>query len=240
MSLSIARYGVFPFANNYTNEFLEINFSKQSELCFYERLNKIKGENFSTYISKVPENIIIQPSEPLNSVVNSNLLFLELNPPLTLFPKYTQDVVLDFPISLSIFVSIDGSYHLLDFINFAKTKLALYGDPHKGLIGRYWKSNYLIDNQTTEFFKTGKLNISISNTSDSLVKVQKILLDFANILIFYKEQEVVASAKMSISSSIFAETEFVRPRLPNDFTQTIDLIPSKKLFGNKFTMEFGI
>lgn len=236
----VESYGKYPLFNSYENEFFTITIQKFNDFLVYERINKNSKDKYSTKLGQQPSEIIFQPSEPLFPTVNTTFLLLHFEEPLTLLPDTSVDVWVTLPIATSVIITQNGKYNLLDIIHFAPVKFALYGDAHKGKICRYWRTSIALNKINPDYFLNCMLNLNISNSTSAIIKLTKLVLDFAFLEILYKDQYCFSSAKARILGENIAETEFTTPTSSEGFSKNFDLLPVRKFSSPKFLMEFGI
>ncbi|MCX7879837.1 MAG: DUF432 domain-containing protein [Ignavibacteria bacterium] len=234
-------YGSFPFLEKYFSGKFQIEFTKESNFYIYKRNLLPESERKFTLPVLNYTNLLIQPTEPLISDFSTTYLLLLFNNPLVLFPDSEIQCFCDFPISLSFFLQNDRRLVThIDMLNLSKTKLALYGDSHKGIVCRLWKTEISTEPVSQTLFETGCLELSVVNTSSVRAILTKSVFDFSFIQIFFKGNECKAKARIRVISDQFAETEFLTPSDISETTQSIDLIPTKILSKSKFLMEFGL
>ncbi|MCX7908544.1 MAG: DUF432 domain-containing protein [Ignavibacteria bacterium] len=239
MATLIDKYGTFPFDWKFFNELFSFGFKQGlNSLIYFKEISNLVQSSFLS-VNEI-ESITIQPSEPLVSDLPKTLLFLELKEPISLLPESGLFGYFEFPISISLVIHTNKKSIPLDLFNFSSIKFALYGNPHNGNVCRFWKTNFYHNHFTPSLFKTGLLEIEIQNTSNSLLKLNKLILDFSYIQIFYNETIAKARAKVKIQSESYCETEFITPTLTQGFQQSLDLIPTKILSSSKFIMLNGI
>lgn len=239
--VSIESYGLFPFSDSYGR--LSFNFKFEDFDTYYlYRRNTSTSEKVEFILPKKEiSNILIQPSEPFLKDLNSTFLMFKFLEPISLLPETKLSGFVDFPLNLSIFfISTENDYEHIDNFSIAPTKLALYGNPHNGIICRYWETSFKFSKPYEKPFETGVLELTLTNPTSSKVIVSKVVLNFSFIEIFYHNLSCISAASVKILSDKLAETEFNKPYVPAEFQKSIDLIPTKILSSSKFLMEFGL
>lgn len=236
----IERYGQYPVLDSYESEFFSITIQKFKNVLFFERVAEAPKEKYSAKLGMEPSEIIFQPSEPLFRDVDTTLILLHFEEPLTILPNSSVELFTTIPIAISIIFSENGKIVPLDLLHLAPVKFTLYGNAHKGKICRYWKTNFFFNPVEADFLRTCALNLNISNSFAGIVKLTKLVFDFAYLEIIYSGCYCFSNAKVKILSENIAETEFSPPAYIEGFTQSYDLLPTKKFSSPKFLMEFGI
>ncbi len=240
MPTNVSRYGSFPLDDSFVCENFKFSLINKANSYLYRREtidNNIKSSTLS-YVEC--DEIIIQPSEPLVEDLPKTLIMLEFEEPLILLPESKLNGFATFPISIAIFLKDKRKHYLIDLFNISRLKFALYGNPHNGLVCRYWKTNFLLQPFETTIFETALLELELENTSSSTIKLTKLILDFAYIRLYYKERQAKTKARAKIQSELYCETEFLDTNEKESFIQTIDLIPTKLLSSSKFIMTNGL
>ncbi len=237
--VSIESYGLFPFSDTYVSINFECKFEDFDSYYLYQR-NTLTSEKAEFILPKKEiHSILIQPSEPFVRNLNSTFLMLKFLEPISLLPYSKLVGFVDFPLNTSIFV-IDNKFEHIDIFSIAPTKLALYGNPHNGIICRYWETSFKPSKPFQKPFETGILELTLTNPTSSNVIVSKLVLNFSFIEIFYNSLACISAASVKVISDKLAETEFIQPDVPKEFQKSIDLIPTKILSSSKFLMEFGL
>lgn len=236
----IERYGQYPILDSYESEFFSITIQKFNDFLFFERLVEASKEKYSTKLGIEASKVILQPSEPIFREVDTTLLLLQFEEPLTMLPNSSVELFTALPIATSIILAEDGKIVPLDLLHLAPVKFTLYGNAHRGKICRYWKTNLFFTPVEDDFLRTCALNLNISNSFAGIVKLTKLVFDFAYLEIIYSGRHCFSNAKVRILSENIAETEFSSPAYIEGFTQSYDLLPTKKFSSPKFLMEFGI
>jgi hypothetical protein len=236
----IEGYGQYPILDSYESEFFSITIQKLNNFLLFERVVEASKEKYSTKLGIDASSIIFQPSEPVFREVDTTLILLHFEEPLTMLPNSSLELFTTLPIATSVILSENGKSIPLDLIHLAPVKFTLYGDAHKGKICRYWKTNLSFSPVKTDFLRTCALNLNISNSSAGTIKLTNLVFDFAYLEIIYSNQHCFSKAKVKILSENIAETEFSPPGYIEGFNQSYDLLPTKKFSSPKFLMEFGI
>lgn len=236
----IEGYGKYPLLDSYESDFFSITMQKLKNFLIFERLIKESKEKYSAKLGIEASEVIFQPSEPVFREVDTTLLLLHFEDTLTLLPNSSTEIFTTFPIATSIILSENGKVIPLDLVHLVPIKFTLYGDAHKGKICRYWKTNFSFSKVKADFLRTCTLNVNISNSSAGVAKLTNLVFDFAHLEILYSDQHCFSNAKVRILGENIAETEFSSPPYIEGFSQSYDLLPTKKFSSPKFLMEFGI
>jgi hypothetical protein len=240
-TLELNKYGYYLFSPFYKNESFELIFQKLNS--FYQYQRDVANLDSSKQIISIPEitKIYVQPSEPFAQGLDTTFLLLKLREPLHLLPESSLNGYVSFPLSLSLFVSDkEDKIHHIDTFSILKPKLALYGNPHNGIICRYWETSFSSEIPDEKLFSTGILELNINNPTSSKVEVSQLVLNFSYMEIYFKPTTCKTSARVKIISDKFAETEFITPSGLDGYEKSIDLIPTKILTSSKYLMEFGL
>lgn len=236
----IESYGQYPILDSYESEFFSITIQKLKDFLLFERVIEASKEKYSTKLGIEASKVIFQPSEPFSREVDTTLILLHLEEPFTMLPNSSVELYTTLPIATSVILDENGKIVPLDLFHLVPVKFALYGNAHKGKICRYWKTNFYFTPVKTDFFRTCALNLNIFNSSSVTIKLTTLVFDFAYLEIIYSNQHCFSNAKVRILSENIAETEFSSPAHTEGFSQSYDLLPTKKFSSPKFLMEFGI
>lgn len=239
-STYVDRYGFFDFDFKFENEKFTLEFEKEFKSFKYTRSTSSANKKITRINYDELDSIIIQPSEPLLLDFPKTHLLIEFVHPLQLVPNSELFGFIEFPISISTIINVHQKNLALDIFHLNPVKFALYGNPHNGLICRYWKTEFFTTPFKPKLFETGLLEIEIQNLTSNLVNLTKLVFDFSHILIYYDDNQAKASSRAKIQSESYCETEFIKPINIEGFKQTFDLIPTKLLTSSKLIMSNGI
>ncbi len=240
MKVIVGKYGYYDYASVLESNIFCLKFEGKNNLFKYFREVSNSEVKSSIFSSKTIDNILIQPSEPLNWDFPKTFLMVEFKEAISLLPESELNGFVEIPISVAVIINVSRKSIPIDLFRITPLKFALYGNPHNGIICHYWKSEFYFNPFTPKIFETCLLEIGLQNQSSSLIKLTKLVFDFAYIQIFFNESLAKASSKVKIQSESYCETEFVKPIEIDNFQQSLDLIPTKFLSSSKFVMLNGL
>lgn len=235
-------FGVFDSTHSYLSDEFSIAIEEKNGILFYKRNIADKIVEKSIIISG-KQKIFITPVEPVNTPkFLSPYLLIELEKPVLIAPKKTQKLFLLFPVEIGVFLESENDTKVIDCFSLTKQKYTLYGDPHNGLICKYYKSTVFYERPEYIECKQGILQLTISNSNLEWAEVTKVVFDVSGMKLFYKGTKVISSATLSIRLGGIVETEFSEDTSEVNMQKAIELYPVNKLrIGSiKFNMEYGI
>lgn len=242
MAIPINQFGFYEFDNLLQNDAFTLTFENLGNSIHYRRFLFHDSSSFDSILSvNHPNNILIQPSEPIFTHLNKVHLLIKFSFPLSLFPESKILGYSLFPIAITTLINNMGTWLAIDTFSTKSEKYALYGTAHNGVICHY-KESVFTPNLPEYFdkFSEGILRLEIINTTKSFVRLNQIVLDYSFIKLFYNDYHTITQAAVKILGPNTAETEFVSPDFPSTYSRTIDLIPTGILTSSKFLMEFGL
>jgi hypothetical protein len=183
--------------------------------------------------------IIVNPVEPVNLPKElTNFLQIKLGNEVTVEPRSSTRLFLTFPIEVGVFLAARRDVEVLDIFSLNKPKYALYGNPRKGTICRYWESG--TSSNEVDCKREGLLNLRIRNDSNDWVEVGSVVFDVFGMKIYFSDEKVVSLASMNITSPRIAETNFTA-ELPEGMKKSLELYTARKIpmMARKFVMEWG-
>ncbi len=206
-----------------------------------------KSECAGTKVEKIllasKGKVLINPVEPLNKPKElTSSLLIEFEKTLLVEPKTTQTIFITFPMEIGVFVSSNTDTEVLDILTLAWQKFTLYGDPRRGVICKYWRSNVYSAKPPVNPLHEGVIALSITNTLDDWVALSKAVFNAYGMKIYYRDDLVSMKATMKITSGRLAETDFVDAPLEPGMKKSLELYMSRKLpvTTTKFVMEAGL
>ncbi|MET1124495.1 MAG: DUF432 domain-containing protein [Archaeoglobaceae archaeon] len=197
--------------------------------------------NFSRLLLASSGTMIINPVEPVNLPKSvTNYLMIELSEEVVVPPKGIGLVYLTFPVEIGVILSDGGAYEVVDVFSFVKPKYALYGEPSRGIICRYWRSDVYSEQPERDRLREGVLELRVVNGSDEWQKVRKVVMNVYDMKIYYNDDIVMSFGYVRIVSSTVAETGFTEGKFEGK--KSVELYTARKLpiVKKKFFMEWGI
>jgi hypothetical protein len=135
----------------------------------------------------------ICPVLPLNLPEHkTSLLYLDISTPISIGKKIKSKITLQYPIEIGVFVENNDEYELVDYFscNPLLSRFALYGSPTGGHFCKYASVDFADD--TMNNFCFAKVDVLISNNTDTSAKISKIVFDASPQDLFYSEDGVFA------------------------------------------------
>lgn len=155
----------------------------------------------------------------------------------------TKKIYLTFPVEIGVFV-VDkaGNYEVIDIFTFSKVKYTLYGTHNNGLVCRQWESRVFSDEQETELLQEGCIELEITNSSNNMIQVHKVMFNAYGMKIYYGDNRLLMKASLKIVNKLLAETDFSAYPTTSRFKRSMELYTSRKFIinGTKGIMEFGL
>jgi hypothetical protein len=234
-------FGTHAIPLSLKNEEFSLLIEKEGDLFIYKReAGKEKKEKI---ILSDKKRIIINPVEPLNQPKElSSYLDIEFERSLTIEPGSSRKIFLKFPLEIGIFLSGKNTFEVLDIFTLAKPKFTLYGDPHNGMICRYWKSDIFSLPPRLEYYHEGVMELILANTSEEWEDVSKAIFNAYGMKIYYNDKMVAMKAEMKVMSQSTAETSLFDSPLKKGMKKALELYVAKKIpiTTTKFMMREGI
>jgi len=230
-------YDISNFEISGENYFLRIK--DEGSLKVYER--DVNGSKLEKLVASSDGKVLVNPVEPVNLPKNiTNYLMIAFKRSVILEPKVSRKIFVAFPVEVAVILAGKKSLEVVDIFSFSKPKFALYGDPRRGVICRYWESDIYGERVSFDYRVEGLLEVELQNSSDEWVELRKIVLDVYGMKIYYGE-DVVAFARVNVLSESVAETEFVSKRL-DSYKKSLELYTARKIpiIKKKFVMELGL
>jgi len=234
------------------NHLVSIEPQKKSTESIYRRFEggKIAVEQILS-ISNSDYTISTIPIPPVNlpSKISDHLML-----------KFTMPIVIDaggqilkyctMPIELAVIRKNSDSSRLpgiIDAFSVSRPKYALYGEPHNGLITRFQNVSLYddLDEVNATRFEQAKIEISIINSTDTSIKLNRIVLPAAQMNFFYDNDNEVnnqtvylESIEMEIQSNLRAMISLLN-RSPSQPAISVSAI-SSSYEREKFEMKRGV
>ena len=205
--------------------------------CEKNYLRICKGERVEKIVSG-GKGFLINPVEPVNLPVRiTRTLFIEFSKTVAVEPERSVKVYLKFPVEIGVFVEGKKLYSI-DVFTLSKPKFALYGDPRKGVVCKYFKSDVYESIPKVSGLEEGILELTIRNASDEWVEVKKAVFDSYGMKIYYSSFPSMV-ALMKVESKTIAETSFINKPVKEKMKRSVDLYSKRLVERSKFVMEWG-
>ena len=234
-------YGIHNLPFHVEEEGIFLTFNQSTKSINYER--ECLSDKEKKIITTDNFQILINPVEPLNKPkILSSYLFIGFENNIIIEPKSNKTIFLSFPIEIGIFILKGDKYQMLDVFTLSKQKFTLYGDPQKGLICKYWKSNVFSEIFPTDPLKEGVLKLTIANPNTQWIEIKKIILNAYGMKIYYNNNVVSMIAVMKLKNEDMAETDIEDAPLQNEMKKSLEVYTYYKMLvsSTKFIMDFGI
>ena len=234
-------FGTHAIPLSLKNEELSLLIDKEGDLFVYKR--EAGNEKKEKIILGNEKKIIINPIEPLNQPKDlSQYLDIEFSRTLTIEPGSSRKIFLKFPLEIGVFLFEKNTFDVLDIFTLTKPKFTLYGDPHSGMICRYWRSDIFSLPPPLEYYREGVMELTLTNTGEEWEEVSKAIFNAYGMKIFYNDKMVAMKAEMKVMSQSTAETTFFDSPLKKGMKKALELYVAKKtpITTTKFMMREGI
>jgi hypothetical protein len=168
-------------------------------------------------------------------------------------PGSTQEIFLNFPVEIGVFIVKGTMPEILDIFSFCRPKFSLYGSPGTGEICRWAESRVHDQFPLADRLRQGVMALRIKNNCQAWVEISRAVFEADGMKLFYGDA-VSMWAEITILSSVVAETVFpdslpragMRPSLEiykSKVIPGIDIYTTKKLPGvdaKGYLMEWGL
>lgn len=205
-------------------------------------LRTLDGTKTEKLIFGVQKSVLIIPVEPVNTPKEiARHLMIHFDVPLLLEPKGQADVFLTFPLEIGLFVEKKDT-QLIDIFGLVQPRFTLYGDPHSGVLCRYWKSQVLDQSGLYRPFEEGILRLRVKNLSGDWAGMSRVIVDAVSMKIYYKGDLVGLEVNANILNSSTAEVWCPDSPLKEGMHKSNELFEAKKLTlaEHKFIMREGL
>ena len=221
-------FGKHSIPMNLVTDSFSLHIEKVDDFFVYSR--KSVDDESKTVLLNDPEEIIINPVEPVNKPSGiSSYLQLAFSDAILISPRHTSTVFLQFPVEIGVFIPRKENHDLLDVISLGKKKYSLYGTPRGGYICRYWKSEVFSKIPDCDPSSIGVLELDIGNRTDRWIKINKVVFDVYGMKIFFNKNLVGSKAQMEVVSEGIAETGFVNSPIVKGMKRAIEIYRLSKL-----------
>ncbi|ABN70051.1 Protein of unknown function DUF432 [Staphylothermus marinus F1] len=159
------------------------------------------------------DKVLITPFYPvlLPRKITSFVL-VDFSEKIRLAPNSYTEIYIYIPVDIAVYVYRDTNFDIIDVIEGADPKYALYGSTSMGVIARYSVSKTYVSEPEPVFGKAVSL-LKIHNTLDEWVLFTQILLDSNNLSIYYREKSWKAYTQeinVTINSKTTASIKYGR------------------------------
>ena len=220
---------------------ISLSLQSQGTVLVYRR--ECSGEQVEKILSARGAEILINPVEPVNKPkeITPNLL-IEFERPMMLEPEGSARVYVKYPVEIGVFVAGQAAYELLDVLTLQGQKYTLYGDPRRGVLCRYWRSQIYPILPVADPVLEGVMELDLTNEADQWLQVTKAVLSAYGMKIYFDEQMVAMKATMRLFGERNAETDFQDSPLREGMRKAEELYTSRRLLlaTPKFVMADGI
>jgi len=218
-----------------TREDLTLHITREKNLISYTRKLGEKEKKKKVIGSA---EIMIHPVEPIFIPKElTHKLLLMLDEPVILPPKAIEDIYLELPVEIGVFVVGRGEYEMIDVFAPLPQKMTLYGDAATGTLCKHWPTSWFTEPHEPAFGK-GILRLTLSNGTDGWVTVTRTVLEAAGMRLYFNDRIVSMVGRMKISGKKLAETELFNTPLHDDMTKAHEMVEGRSLTtSRKFVME---
>lgn len=234
-------YGSHEYDLAYEDEDLKIGVEWRGRHFRYYR--ESNGEKVEKILAASGGRIIINPVEPVNLPQKiTNFLRIDFEKPVVIEPGTSVELMVKFPVETGVFVASKKSVEVLDIFSLTKPKYTLYGTPMSGVVCRWYSSKIYFEMPETNPLKEGVIDLTIRNTSNDWVEVQKAVFDGYSMKIYYGDI-VGMVAEMKIIGKSVAETTFVNRPIKSGLKKSLELYTARMIpvvERKGFLMEWGL
>jgi hypothetical protein len=187
--------------------------------------------------------LVIHPVEPI-SVPKQLSSFLEISfDPVIMGPSSKKTIFLTFPVEIGVFLESGSTTEVLDTFSRLPSKFSLYGSPKNGVITKWHESKVYSDAPSVDRSKEGILRLEIENTTREFATISRAVFEGHGMIIFFDWEQVAMSARMTIQSSVVAETSFFSSMYREGMERSIELLEAQKFHtagGRKIVQLSGV
>lgn len=236
-------FGNYELPLEISSEFLSISVGLIDGIIVYKRLSfdvavekKILANN---------PDFIIHPVEPIfpDKKIAGHLL-IETTDKIELAPEISRTIFVIIPVHLGVFALEGKQSDLIDIISYYPEKYTLYGDPHHGLMCRYFKSDVFLTKPATDYIREAVLEINLINNSGSWIELNCLVFDCSRMTVHFDSDEVISKAKVKVINQIVAETDFEEIKSGKEYEKSLQVYQQKRLMlsptSKSFIMEYGL
>jgi len=229
-----------PFTINYKGH--EISVEKEQGNLIYRRT--CEYETIEKILLEADGDFLINPIEPVNLPKPiTSFLLIDFERPVMISPGSKQKIYLTFPVEMGIFISgKKGEHELIDILTLNRSKYTLYGDPNRGMICRYWKSEIFTSYPNLDTRYEGDIELDIINDTNHWMEVKKSVFNAFGMKIYYGTDRTSMRAFMRIINRHLAETGFMTYTTTPELRRSMEVYTARKIMLSsiKGIMEHGI
>jgi len=220
-------FGKYDFSLAIDDGFLRLGVEKEEGLFVYHR--DLDGHRKKKVLGIDSAQIRIHPIEPI-TVPKQISRYLEIGfDPVIVGPDSKKTLYLTFPVEIGVFLESGCSVEVLDTFAFVPSKYSLYGSPKTGVITKWHRSRVYGDIPAVDKRKYGVLQLTIENPLQEFIEVSRTVFEGYGMVLYFDEHLVAMSARMSIHSTLVAETSFLDSPLRENMQKGIEILKAKKV-----------
>ncbi len=184
--------------------------------------------------------IRVHPVEPLHvPKMLTHYLMIQFETPILVEPGHSMEVFVTFPVEIAVLVTHPSTDEVLDVFSVARTKYALYGEPHDGVICRHWSSPVTAEPPQSNIIQQGTMSLTLKNETARWMKITKSIFNGYGMKLYFNDTDIAMKAVMRIIGKNLAETDFLTEPAESDMQLSTELFAVKKLSmqSRKYVME---
>jgi hypothetical protein len=187
--------------------------------------------------------IVLHPVEPV-SVPKQISSFLEIAfNPIIIGPSSRKTIFLTFPIEIGVFLESDAAVEVIDTFSLRPNKFSLYGTPKNGVITKWFRSRVFSEAPSLDMRNEGLLRLEIENITKEFATVSRAVFEGHGMVIYFDWEMVAMNARMTLKSSVVAETSFSVSMYREGMEKAIELLETQKFHttgGRKIVQLSGV
>lgn len=198
------------------------------------------GEEQNHHLAISRGTVRIHPVEPLHvPKMLTHFLMIAFDTSILIEPNHSKEVFVTFPVEIAVLVLCGDSEEILDVFSVSRTKYTLYGEPHDGVICRYWNSPVSTVKPDCDLSREGVLQLTLKNETNRWIDVSRSIFNGYGMKIYFSDTIITMKAVMRITGKNLAETDFLATPPEPGMQQGTELFAVKKLSmqSRKFLME---
>ena len=236
-----ALYGSHDIPCRIASDGIRLELRREEAFTHYTRV--CREEQTEKILLAKNARILINPAEPVNKPREiTSYLLINFNRNVAVEPRGRYKIYLTFPVAIGVFLQQSGITEVLDIFTLAAQKYSLYGDPHSGVICRYWESEIFSSMPPVHPLHEGVMELTLHNTGDTWTEVTKSVFNAYGMKIYYSSGLVAMKARMRITNAKSAETVFRDSPLSKNMKKSLELYTVRKLsvLSPAFSMAEGL
>lgn len=222
----------------------DITISVQPEGEMLRYMRTCKDTTVDKLLVASRAKLLICPVEPVNTPKNdiTQCLQISFSDTLVVAPKAHKKVFVTFPVEIGVFLDTKSGHDLVDVFTLAREKYTLYGDVTLGTICKYWSSDVSTTAPSPDPLEEGVMELAINNTTNSWVKVTKVVFNAVGMHLYYGPKRVAMKTSMRVLGPESAETTTMDRPLDENMEKASELYVKGALdiTATKFLMEDGL